>query len=321
MISEASMLLAGSFAVVWISTWLLLMLLTLIAYRWLRPLLHALHPGSASAILLMLCAAPFLMSLGGSVLLYLPGAESTLVGAHCHEDCAAHVPVTASASVAVIGLLGSTALILLLGWRLLLHLRFATRLTGQLRLLSENRPGGYRQLDSAGLLVFTLGWLKPDVYVSRALRDHCEENDLRIILAHEQAHRRRLDNLRMLLGRLLCAVAPVRWKERLLADLALFSEQACDFAAARQFGCVPVASALVRVKRMIQVSPALDGAVLQRFTGADLEERVRALLGSGSRVSFSPRQLAALALLVLTCIVLGVEPLHHATEWVLGVTG
>jgi hypothetical protein len=152
------------------------------------------------------------------------------------------------------------------------------------------------------------------------LRKLCDGTALNVILAHEKAHRVRLDNLRILLGRLLCLVAPPVFKRSLLDDLELFSEQACDFSAAQRFGTVPVAETLVRVKRMIQAGPA-SSPLLQRFTGAEVEARVHALLNAGRYVELGPAQLSALLLLILTLVVMAVEPLHHVTEWVMSLAG
>lgn len=318
---DAVVLTAGSFAMVWIGAWLALTLLLLAVHRLSRPLLLALHPAGASAVLLTFCAAPLLMSLSGSVLLYLPVAESVLVGPHCHEDCGAHVPATASLPVALLGLAATGFILLSLSWRVVLHLRESARLTRQLRSLSEtDAGGGFRELESGQPLVFTLGWLRPEVYVSRGLREQCDGNDLGVILAHERAHRLRLDNLRILLGRLLCLVAPPTLKRRLLDDLELLSEQACDFSAAQRFGTVSVAETLVRVKRIVQSGPVAS-PVLQRFTGAEVETRVHALLDAGRYVTMGPVRLSLLLLLILVSVLLGVEPLHHGTEWILSQAG
>ncbi|MEX1197521.1 MAG: M56 family metallopeptidase [Pseudohongiellaceae bacterium] len=319
--ADGAVLTAGSFAVVWIGAWLMLTLLLLVVHRLLRPLLLALHPAGASAVLLTFCAAPLLMSLSGSLLLYLPVAESALVGPHCHEDCSAHVPLTTSLPLALLGLAATAFILLLLSWRVFVHLRESARLTRQLRLLSgADAANGFRELESDQPLVFTLGWLRPEVYVSRGLRDQCDGTDLQVILAHERAHRLRLDNLRMLLGRLLCLVAPPAFKRRLLDDLELLSEQACDFSAAQIFGTVPVAETLVRVKRIVQSAPAAS-PVLQRFTGAEVETRVHALLNAGRYISLGPARLSLLLFLILVFVLLGVEPLHHGTEWILSLAG
>lgn len=319
--SEAAVLTAGSFTVVWIGAWLVLTLLLLAVHRLSRPLLLALHPAGASAVLLTFCAAPLLMSLSGSLLLYLPVTESALVGPHCHEDCGAHVPVTASLPVALLGLAATTAILLMLSWRTFVHLRESARLTRQLRSLSDPATGGeFRELASGQPLVFTLGWLRPEVYVSRGLREQCDGSDLRVILAHERAHRLRLDNLRILLGRLLCLVAPPVLKRRMLDDLELLSEQACDFSAAQRFGTVPVAETLVKVKRMVQSGPTAS-PVLQRFTGAEVETRVHALLNAGRYIELGFARLSLLLVLILVLVLIGVEPLHHVTEAVMSLAG
>ena len=311
------LLTSGSLAAVWLTVWFVLACLLMALHRLLRPVLHGLHPASASAVLLMLCLAPLLMSLGGAALLYLSGSDGLLVDAHCHDDCAAHVPLVSSVSVAAAGLGTAFTILVLLFGKALRHARSVSQLGRQLECLAEGRRG-YRLLQFRQPMVFTLGWMRPRVYVSRGLLSQCDARELGVILSHERAHRRRLDNLRLLTGRLLCVILPGWLKQGLLDDLELFSEQACDFAAARRYGAVPVARTLVHMKRLLQRMPATAG--VQAFTGSEVEMRVHALLGRDRRLLLGRMQLLGLLGLVILVVLAGVEPLHHATEWVLGST-
>ncbi|MGQ9425410.1 M48 family metalloprotease [Gilvimarinus sp. F26214L] len=51
-------------------------------------------------------------------------------------------------------------------------------------------------------LVFTLGWWRARIYVSRGLVSSCRKTELDIVFAHEGGHERRRDNRRMVAAQL-----------------------------------------------------------------------------------------------------------------------
>lgn len=306
----------GSFSAIWLVCWLALTAVFMTVYPLLRPLLMRLHPRHSSALSLAYAAAPCLLSLAAVSLLFLPVAKSLLVPAHCHADCVSHAPVLAALPVAVAGIGVVLTVLLVLGIRVTLALSRGWRMRRQFDALS--RPlGGYRLLDSDTPMVFTLGWLRPRVYVSSALQQHCQTSELDVVLRHEQAHRLRRDNLRLMLARMFCMGLPSAVAGRFLGDLQLFSEQACDFAAAERFGNVRVAETLLRVKRLLlqYVNPAPGWA--QAFTGAEVSQRVQALLEAEARIRLPVWQQGMLASLVAIMLLMAVEPLHHGAEWVI----
>lgn len=309
----------GSFAAVWLILWVLLALALRVGYVAVRPALMRLHPSSGSALLLALCAVPLLFSLAGTILVYLPADGSLLIEPHCHDHCAHHAPVTGSSWLIAGGLTASAAILILLIWRGGSTVYRSLGLQRQLTSLSRAQERGYRELDSDQPLVFTLGWLRPDIYVSRGLRAGCASDVLGVMLHHERAHRRRLDNLRMLAGRLMCLILPGPLKARLLADLHLLGEQACDFAAARAYGELQVAETIILAKRLLAAG-ALRGAAVQHFTGSETGARVEALIHAERRVRLGPVPSLLLVLMAAGLVIATVEPLHHGAEWLLGIT-
>lgn len=306
----------GSFSVIWLACWMVLAVAFMLVYPFLRPLFMRLHPRHGSVLLLVYAAAPCLLSLSVVSLLFLPVAKSMLVQAHCHADCVSHAPLIAASSVAASGIVLVSAVLVALAGRILSALIRGGRMQRQFDALS--RPcTAYRLLDSGIPMVFTLGWLNPRVYISTALRQRCQARELDVILRHEQAHRLRRDNLRLILARGFCLGLPAAVAGRFLSDLQLLSEQACDFVAAERFGELSVAETLLRVKRMLLRHARQTPQWGHAFTGAEVSQRVEALLQAERRLSLTPWQHALLACLVAGALLLAVEPLHHGAEWII----
>lgn len=310
--------LIGSFATIWLLTWLLCLVALAGVYSLLRDRLRRWHPALGSNLLLIFFACPFLLSLITTVLLFLPGIDAALVSAHCHDNCQAHAPLIGIPWLAEIGLL----LILLITFAMVRHLlsnlRAAGRLRTQLALVAEP-ANGYYLLNDSQPFVFTLGWWRNQIYITRGLLRECQERELDIILAHEQAHARRRDNVRLLLARLFLLPLPRPLRVRLFADLHLLIESACDFVAAAAHGSTEVAAALLHVQKLVPTQHRLhQQSIASAFTGAEVELRIRALLEAPRA---SRWQLIGLQLSVLTLVLISlglVDPLHHGIELLIG---
>jgi Zn-dependent protease with chaperone function len=306
----------GSFASIWLALWLVLGVLFVLAYPLLRPALLKLQPRYGSALLLAYWILPFAAALLSTAFLFLPTAENLLVDAHCHVDCASHAPLIDSAGLALFGVgVGSVAVLVLL-MRFITTVRNARKLHAQFDYLGKRR-GAWIEMDSECPLVFTLGWWQPRIYLSTGLRRACSVQDLDIILQHERAHQERRDNLRLLVARLCCAIFPGPLARRVLADLQVVTEEACDFRAAERFGAVAVAETLLKVKRLLMAQPASVPQEAMAFAERDVETRIRALLRASSRISLHNWQLGLLLLGGALALVLMVGPLHHGSEWVI----
>ena len=311
--------LIGSFATVWLLTWLLCLMALAGACALLRNSLRRWHPALAANLLLILLAFPFLLSLTTTALLFLPGTEAALVSAHCHDDCQAHAPLIGIPWLAEIGLLLILLITLNMARHLIGNLRAASRLRAQLALV-EQSGDGYRLLDDPQPFVFTLGWWRNLIYITRGLLEECSAEELAIILAHEQAHVRRRDNVRLLLARLFLLPLPRPLRKRLFADLHLLIESACDFDAARLHGSTEVAAALLHVQKLVPARRQIQTySIASAFTGAEVAQRIHALLEAPSA---SRWQQVGLQLSVLTLILMSfglVDPLHHGIELLIGM--
>jgi hypothetical protein len=194
--------------------------------RSLLRLTYGLMPVVAASLVVVFMTNPFLAGL--------------LVPEHCHAgECGAHAPVLgggtlASAGFAAFGALGGVLLLGALGWLIngaLARLKTLERLT---RLTAH--AGDYRVVNSDDLIACCVGLLRPQVLVSRGLLAALPEAQVKAVLAHEQAHAERRDNLRGFLVHAATLAWPRRRRELLRADLAADAEQACDVEAAAVMG-------------------------------------------------------------------------------------
>jgi beta-lactamase regulating signal transducer with metallopeptidase domain len=102
-------------------------------------------------------------------------------------------------------------------------------------------------------------------------------------------------------------------RRRLLRELAIASEQACDAEAGRRIGDrLRVAEAILAVERILAAAPPAR-AGLAGFEGTSVAQRVEALLAAEppapGRARFRIAAAGALALGLAFA-----DPLHHATE-------
>jgi Zn-dependent protease with chaperone function len=131
-------------------------------------------------------------------------------------------------------------------------------------------------------IVAVVGWRRPRLLIATSVLASCSPDELIAVLAHEQGHIDRRDNLR----RLMLSVAPdiLAWlpaSERMLSAWREAAEDAADDDAARAGadGRVRLASALVKVARLApgrRASGLMPASAL--YNGDGLDRRVRRLL-------------------------------------------
>jgi beta-lactamase regulating signal transducer with metallopeptidase domain len=141
---------------------------------------------------------------------------------------------------------------------------------------------------SARPLCFTMGVLRPAVYLSTGLREQLSPREREAMLAHEATHVRRRDGVVRTFLSLFYTLFPLPGSRLLLADWHHAAERECDAAAAGRIGsATDVAAALIRAAQaMARSSACLPGGACFAAFGDDIEGRVEALLAlpsSGSR--------------------------------------
>lgn len=175
-----------------------------------------------------------------------------------------------------------------------------------------------RRFASTGIHCFTVGALRPQVYVSAGLLERVSARDAEAMLAHEAAHVRRRDGLLKTVLTLFYLVFPLSGGAALCREWESACERACDAEAARQLGSAcDVASALITAARLMHTAPS-PAACFAACSAEDMEDRVRALLdrdqeSQGGRRE-SPWLAALLGMFCLTAFILTHPYLAHAVE-------
>lgn len=177
-------------------------------------------------------------------------------------------------------------------------------------------------IDSAFPIVAVVGLFKPRLVIARSVLDACSAGELRAILAHEQGHIDRGDNLR----RLLLGAAPdvLAWlpvSRRIQAAWLQAAEDAADDRADRlgAEGRALLAQALIRVARLAAGRPpmSLPSSTLYRGESDNLDRRVRRLLAPVAppgRASRGRWLRGAVAATLLTAALFALETIHDALE-------
>lgn len=299
------------------------------------------EPRSRARLLTVLGIAPLVLALVGVAACVLPSVVAQLgssylgwPGDHCdHHDghphlCPFHLPEHGSPIGWLLLLSFAAWAIVRIGGELAAVRRGATLMTslaslgGAAREAHHEDDGGFAILDTEIVFAAATGLLRPVVWLSRGLILTLPRPELDAVLAHEHAHVRRLDALRITLVRMLWSLVPAALARPLLVELGMACEEACDREAADAVGDpLIVADAIVACTRAARrcPTPELDlhrQSWAMSFGAVLTARRVRRLVDPATdrgpaAVSF----LVGLALLTLALA----EPLHHAAETLLGL--
>jgi len=304
---------------------LLVCLLSGALYLPVRRFLRGLPPAAAADLLLAFASAPALAGLA-LVLLALAPSLAHLIGIgidHCHEHghhahfCVTHAALWTGSGMDWLVLLVAGGAVVAFAGDLPRRL-WQTRgiaLALEALALPSPAPMSWRVVDMDRPLALTAGLIRPRIYLSTRLLNALSPAELAAVVGHEQAHRRRRDAVRQLAAEALSRLhlAPIR--RRLLADLSLASERACDEEAALSSnGRLCVAGTLLKVARLNATQSPMD-ALLPTMTGADLEARIEALLRPVAGRQLAPQSLlipGAGLMLAFGC--LSADRLHHGVE-------
>ncbi len=182
---------------------------------------------------------------------------------------------------------------------------------------------GLRVMDCAEPLAFTAGLSRPEVYISSSLLASVPADMLGVIVAHERAHARRRDGLIQFVAHLSSLLHCPWVRRRLLADLSLACEQACDQEAAREVSDpLRVAETLVALARWLTPAKFAPATGALSFGSGDLVPRIEALLSTAPTPHGGPlpRQVrGVLFALFLSAAGYTAEPLHRWLEALLGL--
>jgi beta-lactamase regulating signal transducer with metallopeptidase domain len=292
-----------------------------VASRWMA----AAHPARRARAAWLLAVLPGLVPAFLVALCFAPGALAALglLADHCggHPEhahlCFAHA--RGALTPALAGLL-----VVAVGGLAVAGAREAVGVARARRWISRAQRGAVAlapdvvRIESRAPFSVAAGLLRPRVLVASALSRALPAAQLDAVIEHERAHARRRDPLARLAARALSWGHLPAVRRELLAELALASEQACDAEAALRVGDrLVVAEAILAVERLLAEDPR-EGPGLASFGGSATAERIRELLAPerpaprrrGSRLAAAALGAAAL---------LAADPLHHATEHLLGL--
>jgi Zn-dependent protease with chaperone function len=172
---------------------------------------------------------------------------------------------------------------------------------------------------SAGFpIVAVVGLVRQRVIIARSVLENCSADELGAILAHEQTHIDRYDNVR----RAIFRVAPdlLSWlpiSERLLERWHERCEESADTGAGRlgERGRVLLAQALIRVARLAPASTTVyDLPASALYRGEDLGRRIQRLLAPPVAAAPPPRVVHYGNAFGLLTSLLALEPIHDFVE-------
>jgi Zn-dependent protease with chaperone function len=270
-------------------------------------------PAALPCALVALCLAP-------GVTMLLGGHADHCLAHHQHAHlCLVHPISALTAPLAAVLAISGVAL-LVAGARSRVAVRGAWRRLAALESAATGALApGVALVRHARPFSIAAGLWRPRIWISTALADALSSEQLEVVIEHERAHVRRRDALTRLVAS-ACAI-PL-WpsvRHALLSELALAQEQTCDEVAGRRTGDrLRVADAILAVERLSGAASPAEPLGLLAFGGSTVPERVHSLLGEPP-ATVSPRHAALAAAGIAVGAVLGADPLHHATEHVLGV--
>ena len=295
-------------------------------YRPIHRGLRGLAPAAEAEWLLALAGAPALVGLS-LVRLALSPSLAHLVGIgvdHCHEHghhadfCATHAARWTGSGLDWLALLLAASVVVAFAGdlpRRLWRVRGIARALETLA-LSSSGTREWHAVDIDSPLALTAGLFRPRIYLSKRLLDALAPAELAAVVGHEQAHRRRRDAVRQLAAEVLSRFYPPPIRSRLLADLSLASERACDEEAALATdGRLCVAGTLLKVARLNAGCELSTDALLPTMIGADLEARIEALLRPAAELPvapWSPLMPGTGVILLFGCLYS--DRLHHGVE-------
>jgi Zn-dependent protease with chaperone function/phage shock protein PspC (stress-responsive transcriptional regulator) len=167
---------------------------------------------------------------------------------------------------------------------------------------------------------FTAGLIRPGIYVTTALQQQVNPQQLDIIVRHEMAHVAARDPLFKTVFAAVACFYPEATARRLISQFTLLTEQIADCAATQAYDNLDVAQTLINVARLQRnlsfgnKSPCCDG-VASYFGNDQTSVRVQCLINPALSTS---RPAIVLALVLFTCspllVASIVDGLHHFIE-------
>ncbi|PKI17570.1 M56 family metallopeptidase [Colwellia sp. 12G3] len=187
-----------------------------------------------------------------------------------------------------------------------------------LRTLATKKSENVFIINSSIPTAFTGGLIKPSCFISTALIEQLDSDDIEIIIQHELAHLHYADPLKKWVFSLLSSYFSPNVKKVLKSMMAITMEQAADsFFVKTQQQAHNVASTLVRFTKLAakySIHEQFKSELLVHFCRQSIEQRVLELLNDTQLKPF-PMKVVLLTIILLAVISMtSVDSLHHAIE-------
>lgn len=304
---------------------LLVAVVSAIVYPFVQTKLHALAPARRANTLLLWSLAPMLVGVVFTFLSFAPSFLSlmgivqddcTVHDAHFHL-CLIHPPLPLGSTMSWVFVAFLGAFFVVMASFFMLAFVRALKFRKTLMLASyQHARFGVRVVESKKPLAIAVGFYHMRVFISDYLLQSLSARQLDVVLAHEQAHSDRKDAFRHVIGYVF-SFAHMPWlRTRLLSDMNLASEQACDEVAANKAGDrLYVANTIIFLERLFskQQTPADAFSMM----GSNVQQRVESLLRAPvvhhSGYTFYMTTIVALFIFSLT----SVSEFHHQIEHIL----
>jgi hypothetical protein len=282
-----------------------------------------LAPAVRANVLLAWCVAPIGLAVTLASLSFGPTllAAAGVAADHCADGAVPHLCAREVGTRGIGPLWGATACLLVvlivgvLGAGIRRALAAERVIARLIETADRDTATGAWVIDSRQATVFSAGLRRVHTFVSGTLLNALAKSERRIVFAHEDAHRQRLDPLRFALADIGSGFHLPGARRSLLHAMRLACEQACDEIAAQSVGDrLSVAEAIVAVEK---VAGCRTEAFAPGFVCTDVVRRVEALIEP--RATPGPRGLWLLAALLLLPALLGASAgLHLIVEQFLG---
>lgn len=312
----ASWMAANSLA--WLAIVLAASWCSALAYPAYRRLAGSGSPRLRAAGILTCALLPPLIATLVVGLLNQPALTGALLPDHCHSAlCGPHTPeLAASAGVGAALLSFVTAVLVAFGAFVYYVIKKNYQRTVTLDAVSN--PGSDRNcriVDSDELLAWCGGLWRSRIYISQGLISLLNTRQLQVVLAHEQTHAIRRDNLRKFVLHWLTLLWPAPIRQRLEADFSDACEQLCDEAAVREVGSTAL------VAEVIELLASSTSRQYRERLSAFATHAHRSRLTTLEPVTTNPRFVIyswfLIAIIWVSQVGLFTRAAHPALEWLL----
>lgn len=168
--------------------------------------------------------------------------------------------------------------------------------------------------------VFATGLIRTRIIISTALEKHLSKRQINIVLTHEEEHKKYHDVLRQLIARTVSLLHFPPMRKRLLSQLSLATEKACDEAAVLCAGSrVEVAETLLTIERLYRGNFNRTESVALGVVGNTVVDRVESLLQDTTQQPFHPSWLLFGLAAIVAIVAVTNNQIHFLIERLLDI--